>query len=149
MNYKIERVSFRVVRETPTDPRVITGPADVAALVRDVSMIPDDAREHFVMLMLNTKSRVVAWHHVSTGTLDGTLVHARDVFGPALRTMGVKSLVLVHNHPSGDPTPSVADIRLTRSLVEAGRIVEITIHDHVIVANGNESYVSLQEKGLL
>jgi DNA repair protein RadC len=71
------------------------------------------------------------------------------VLGPALRIMGVASLVLVHNHPSGDPIPSQDDIRLTRQLVEAGRLLDLTIHDHVIIGDGRDACVSFVEQGLL
>ena len=75
--------------------------------------------------MLDTKNRLIAFHAVSTGTLAQTLVHPRDVFGPALRTLGVASMILVHNHPSGDPTPSREDVRLTKQLVDCARILDL------------------------
>lgn len=149
-NYTIEAVKFQVVREPGApDPRLASGPADVVALVKTLGMIPDDAKEHFVVLMLNARNQCIAWHHVSEGTLNASLVHPREVFGPALRMLGVAGLVLVHNHPSGDPAPSREDIRLTRQLVEGARLLDMQIHDHVVIGNGTNTYVSFSERGLI
>lgn len=146
LNYVVTFVDFRVARELEEpDPRVLDSPAAVDALAREI--IPDDAKEHFLILMVNTKNQLVAVHEVSVGTLSASLVHPREVFGPALRTMGVASLILVHNHPSGDATPSREDVRLTRGLVEAARLLDLRIHDHVIVGNATGQYASMSERG--
>jgi DNA repair protein RadC len=144
-------VSFSVVREGTGGnagnlPR-LSEPAAVAALARQI--IPDDAKEHFWTLLLNSQNKLVAAHEVSTGTLSASLVHPREVFAPALRIMGIASLVLVHNHPSGDPTPSREDLRLTRQLVEGAKLLDLSIHDHVIVGSGTGTYVSLASQGRL
>jgi hypothetical protein len=89
------------------------------------------------------------FHRVSVGTLSASLVHPREVFGPALRTLGVAALILVHNHPSGDPTFSREDFQLTRQLVEAGRLLDIPIQDHVVIGNGSGAWLSFSERGLL
>ena len=147
-SYTVRSVTFRVVREPGApDPRELSTPSAVARLARDV--IPDDGREHFYAFLLDAKNRLVAVHHVPTGTLTASLVHPREVFAPALRTMGVASLILVHNHPSGDPTPSKADVRLTRELVEAGKLLDVPVHDHVIVGSGSEEDISLVERGVI
>src|SRR5207245_231716 len=106
VNYTVKQVSFRVVRENAvaTVKPVLSSPAEVREVARE--LIPDDAREHFFALYLNSQNRLVAAHEVSVGTLSASLVHAREVFGPALRLLGVASVILVHNHPSGDATPS-------------------------------------------
>jgi DNA repair protein RadC len=150
VNYRVREVRFSVVRESAFDPRELSNPAAVIDLVLALgdACIPDDAREHFIVLMLNAKNRLVAFHRVSTGTLSGTLVQPREVFGPALRTMGVASIVLVHNHPSGDPTPSREDLRLTRQLIEAGRLLDMPVHDHVVIGDAN-AWLSFSERGLL
>jgi DNA repair protein RadC len=146
--YTIKEVRFRVVREAGApDPRLLDQPGKVAELAHE--LVPDDAREHFFALYLNSRNQLVATHEVSVGTLSGSLVHPREVLGPALRVMGVASLVLVHNHPSGDPTPGQDDIRLTRQLIEAGKLLDLTIHDHVIIGDGRDAYVSFAERGLL
>jgi DNA repair protein RadC len=149
--YNLHVVSFSVVREDTEDHTgkrpILSEPAAVAALARQI--IADDAKEHFWALLLNSQNRLVAAHEVSTGTLSASLVHPREVFAPALRIMGIASLVLVHNHPSGDPTPSREDLRLTRQLVEGAKLLDLSIHDHVIVGNGTDAYVSLASRGEL
>src|SRR3989442_7782699 len=118
-NYRVRVVRFSIVRDGHAEPpRILSDPDAAATLARE--MIPDDAREHFGVFFLNARNGLVAYHEVSTGTLSASLVHPREVFGPALRLMGVASLILVHNHPSGDPEPSREDIRLTRQLVDDG-----------------------------
>jgi len=147
-NYCVHEVRFTVVRESGApDPWLLDQPSKAAELARDV--LPDDAREHFAVFCLDARLKLVALHFVSVGTLNASLVHPREVFGPALRLMGVASLVLVHNHPSGDPAPSREDIRLTRQLVEAGRLLDIPVHDHVVIGNGTGAHVSFAERGLL
>jgi hypothetical protein len=100
-NYTVRTVSFRLVREpeAPRRPR-LSDPATVATFARQ--LLPDDSREHFGILMLNAQNGLVAYHEVSVGTLNASLVHPREVFGPVLRVMGVASIILLHNHPSGD-----------------------------------------------
>jgi DNA repair protein RadC len=148
VNYTVRVVRFAVVREPAApQPRTLSEPDAVVTLAR--ALIPDDAREHFGILLLSTRHGLIAYHEVSTGTLSASLVHPREVFGPALRMLGVASLILVHNHPSGDPTPSQEDIRLTRQLVEGAKVFDLPIHDHVILGNGTSEYVSLASRGLL
>lgn len=144
-SYRIRSVTFRVVREPGApDPRELSTPSAVARLARDV--IPDDGREHFVVFLLNASLRVLGVHEVSVGTADASLVSPRDVFGAALRVLGTVAIILCHSHPSGDPTPSKADVRLTRELVEAGKLLDLPVHDHVIVSHEG-TYVSLAEHG--
>jgi DNA repair protein RadC len=153
--YKLHVVSFSLVREpAPSGSQPssharpqLNDPAGVANLARQI--IADDAKEHFWILMLDAQNRLVAAHEVSTGTLSATLVHPREVFGPALRVLGVASLVLLHNHPSGDITPSREDLRLTRQLVESGKLLDIPVHDHVIIGSGTHDYTSLATTGAL
>jgi DNA repair protein RadC len=149
VNYNVEVVRFRVVREhgvSRTRQAPLSAPSAVAALA--AQLIPDDAREHFGVLLLDAQNRLVVYHEVSTGTLSASLVHPREVFGPALRVMGVAAIVLVHNHPSGEPAPSREDLRLTRQLVDAGKLLDITVHDHIILGT-DDAYVSFAERGLL
>ena len=98
--------------------------------------------------MLDTRNRLLAFHNVSTGTLSATLVHPRDVFGPALRTLGVASIVLVHNHRSGDPCPSSEDLVLTRRLCEVGDLVGIRVLDHIVLGHDG-AFRSFADEGLL
>jgi DNA repair protein RadC len=147
--YKLHVVSFSVVREAaPEDqPRPkLNEPNAVAHLARQI--IADDAKEHFWALLLDSQNGLVAAHEVSTGTLSASLVvHPREVFGPTLRALGVASVVLIHNHPRGDVTSSREDLRLTRQLVKAGRLLDIRVHDHVIIGNGNQEHRSLAATG--
>src|SRR5262245_11006785 len=105
--YYLDVVTYRVVRETPTpDLRLLDSPAAVVEMVTALDVIPDDAREHVGVVMVDTRLHFVAHHEVSVGTLNHSLASPREVFGPALRTMGVAAIIMVHNHPSGDPAPS-------------------------------------------
>ena len=100
--------------------------------------------ECFVVLLLNTRRRVKGHQLVTTGTLDSTLVHPREVFRAAI-VSSASAVVLMHHHPSGDPTPSDADIQVTRQLVRAGEVINIKVLDHVIMGNSTQS--SLKELG--
>jgi DNA repair protein RadC len=103
-----------------------------------------EKREVFVVLLLDTKGCVIAQEIVSIGTLSETLIHPREVFYPAIRHKAA-SLILVHNHPSGDPTPSKEDYEITKVLVKAGNMLSIQIQDHLIV--GAISFISLRQEG--
>jgi DNA repair protein RadC len=147
--YRLKLATWTVVREPgQLSPRRLDGPAPSSELARDLARDADDGREHFWAVLLDSQLRYLLHTKVSVGTLTGTLVHPREVFGPALRE-GAASLVLVHNHPSGDPTPSREDIRLTRQLVDAGKLLDVPVHDHVTVGNGTDAWVSFAERGLL
>lgn len=100
--------------------------------------------ECFMVLVLNTRRRVKGHYLVSIGTLDTILVHPREVFKLALMT-SASAIVLMHNHPSGDPTPSEADIKVTRELIRAGQLLKIEVLDHVIM--GQPRHSSLRELG--
>lgn len=103
-------------------------------------------QEVFMVTLLNAKNRVIRSVTVSEGGLDATLARPRDVFAPAVRE-GAKGVILVHNHPSGDPNPSRSDINLTAQLKEAGELMGINVHDHVIIGDGE--WFSFAESGLL
>ena len=108
--------------------------------------------EEFHVLLLDTKNRLIRDVKVSKGTLNASLVHPREVFREAIRA-GAASVILVHNHPSGDPTPSGDDIRITREMMEAGRLLKIEVLDHIIVGKRDsgrtEDFVSVKEIGLI
>ena len=108
--------------------------------------------EEFHVLMLDTKNRLIRDIKVSKGTLNASLVHPREVFREAIRA-GAASVILGHNHPSGDPTPSGDDLRITRELIEAGRVLKIEVLDHIIVGKRDsgrtEDFVSVKEIGLI
>lgn len=104
-------------------------------------------REHFRVLALNTKNRLIRMFEVSVGSLNATIVHPRELFKDAVR-LSAASIVVVHNHPSGDPTPSGADIQLTRRIVKAGDVLGIDVLDHVVIGDGGQ-HSSLRDLGLM
>ena len=104
----------------------------------------DPERECFVVLLLNTRKRVKGHQLVTIGLMDTLLVHPREVFRAAIVSCAA-AIVLMHNHPSGDPTPSDADIKVTRDLIRAGQLLKIEVIDHVVMGNPNRS--SLRELG--
>ncbi|MDR0434810.1 MAG: DNA repair protein RadC [Gracilibacteraceae bacterium] len=119
----------------------IRQPADAVALLKDMR---DLDREHFRVLTLNTKNMVLGIETVSVGTLNTSVVHPRECFKPALRR-GANAVILAHNHPSGDPSPSNQDIEITQRLVECGKILGINVLDHIII--GDKNFISLKESG--
>lgn len=102
-------------------------------------------REHFFVVLLSTKNQVLGTELVSVGSLNASLAHPREIFKTCVRHSAA-SIILVHNHPSGDPSPSPEDILMTRRLIEAGRIMGIEVLDHVIIGDGR--YLSLRESGI-
>jgi DNA repair protein RadC len=133
----------RLAREGPLERMRIRGPRDVYDLCAPATR--DLAQEEFRVLLLNTQHAVVRELVVTRGTLDASIVHPREVFRAAI-TESAAAMILVHNHPSGDPTPSPEDREVTRQLAEAGRLVGIPVLDHVVVGDGR--YVSFVEAGL-
>jgi len=123
---------------------VITCPRDAADLVRNDLARAD--KEYFMVIMLNTKHRVIGKKVISIGHLSGSLVHPRELFKEVIRRSSA-AVIVVHNHPSGDPTPSREDIGVTKRLVEAGELLGIQVLDHIVV--GDNCYVSFREQGLL
>ncbi len=125
-------------------PMEIRGPDDVVALVS--KRLIKEAREHFVVLILNARHECLGYEVVSIGSLNASIVHPREVFLPAI-LHSAASVVLVHNHPSGDPEPSEEDLSITRRLVQVGELVGIGVLDHVIVAE--RGVVSLRARQML
>lgn len=147
MNYNPALVQLPLVRESMGE-RVRT-PADVYRVCSDIANL---AQESFHVLSLDSKNRLINRHLVSLGLVDASLVHPREVYRAAIGQDGACALVLTHNHPSGDPTPSAEDLRITRQLIEAGRIIDIKVLDHVVIGrpvNGSPAFVSMRESGLV
>lgn len=129
------------------------------AAVRPVVSTPEDVvrlcgtqlrgldREHFWALVLSTKNQLLRMVEVSVGSLNASIVHPRELFKEAVR-ISAASIVVVHNHPSGDPTPSGADLQLTRRLSRAGEVLGIELIDHIVIGDGG-AHVSLREMGVL
>lgn len=134
----------RLAVSSSPNRRSIRLPRDVADL-----MLPELShltQEHFVCLFLNTKNHVIGKQTIFVGSLDASIVHPREVFKEAIKRSSA-SVICLHNHPSGDPTPSREDIAITRTLREVGDLVGIALLDHVII--GDNKYVSLKEQGYL
>jgi DNA repair protein RadC len=145
MNYATALINLPLVCEAKGGK--IDTPEAVAAVCCDLSGL---AQESLHVLTLNTKNVMINRHLVGLGSVSSAPVTAREAFRSAI-CEGAASVVIVHNHPSGDPTPSREDIEATRSLIEAGRIVGIPVFDHVIMgrdAEGNAAHLSLRERNL-
>lgn len=138
----------RLSREATGETPLLDSPARVADLLRE-ELRPLEV-ETFHVLLVNTRRRLLAAERLSQGTLDTLLVHPREVFRRAI-VAGAAALILAHNHPSGDPTPSEADIRVTRDLIRAGQLLKIEVLDHVILGRRSTGrdcdYSSLRELG--
>ncbi|MDE2812820.1 MAG: DNA repair protein RadC [Gemmatimonadota bacterium] len=122
---------------------VVSAPGDALSYVMDIK---DQQREHFKTLFLNARNQIVHAELTSIGSLSSAIVHPREVFQWAVQYHAA-SVILVHNHPSGDVSPSQDDINLTRRLVQAGEILGIDVLDHLIV--GSDDFISMKERGLI
>lgn len=146
----MKEICVKIVRETPVD-YITDKPTAIVEYwkdnVRGMSSF-DSEKEFLVVLILDSKLKVKAHSVVSMGLLNQTLVHAREVFRPAIAYAGAH-IVLVHNHPSNDPTPSSDDLRSTREMLQAGVLLGIPLLDHVVIASNGEKFSSLRELGLL
>jgi DNA repair protein RadC len=141
----------RLVQESVGENPRVSSPEEAAAVLRERARGLD--REVFWVLLLDIKSRLmVPPCEVSKGTLNSSLVHPREIFKPAIQHSAA-NVILAHNHPSGDPSPSAQDIKITRKLIEAGRTLEIAVLDHVIIGRktreGSDDFTSLRESGLV
>ncbi len=138
----------RMARECRSESPLLDTPEGVADLLREE--VRRFEVESFFAVLLNTRRRLIRVEPVSQGTLDTILVHPREVFRPAIAA-NASAIVLVHNHPSGDPTPSEADIKVTRDLIRAGQLLKIDVLDHIILGkpstDRSQDYISLRELG--
>lgn len=138
----------RMEQERREESPVLDNPETVVSFIRESNRLK--SVESFQVLLLNTRKKLIRVEEISEGTLDTLLVHPRDVFRAAI-TANAAGIVLVHNHPSGDPTPSDADIKVTRDLIRAGQLLKIEVVDHIIIgrasAQRTKDYSSLRELG--
>jgi DNA repair protein RadC len=138
------RMAMEMRQESPT----LDCPERIADLLREENRAYDV--ENFQVVLLNTRRRLIRVETISQGTLDTILVHPREVFKSAIAA-NAAAVVLAHNHPSGDPTPSEADIKVTRDLIRAGQLLKIEVLDHVIIGRATQErprdFVSLRELG--
>ena len=122
---------------------IIRSPEDVVQVGKSFMRIHEEPEEYMYMICLNTKNRVIGVFEISHGNVNSSIVGTREVFQKALLANAV-SIILMHNHPSGDPSPSKQDIEITRRLSEAGKLIGIEVLDHIIIG---DRYTSLKEKG--
>ena len=115
-------------------------------VVLQVGYIRDKSREHFIAIFLNARNELIFRKHIFIGTLNASLVHPREIFKEALEH-NAASIILVHNHPSGDPEPSEDDLEITKRIIEAGKIMGIEVIDHIIITKTN--VFSFKEKRLI
>jgi DNA repair protein RadC len=141
-------LAHKMARELQDESPVLDNPQNVVALVRAKNLVK--SVETLQVLLLNTRKRLIRVEEVIDGTIDQLLVHPREVFKSAIAA-NAAAVVLVHNHPSGDPTPSEADIKVTRDLIRAGQLLKIEVIDHVIIGRASaeraKDYSSLRELG--
>lgn len=144
--YRIPNFNLILVREgsNRTNCKTIRGPEDAHEIARQE--LDTSPCEKFLVILLNTKNAVIGTSIVSSGTLNAALVHPREVFQRAILS-NAAAIIVAHNHPSGNTSPSSEDIALTKKLVESGKILDIPVLDHIII--GDYGYASLKEKGLL
>ena len=143
----IPRFDVRLVRDgrvATLEPTIIRRPEDTLPVLE--AELSELGYEKFIALALNTKNHVTAVLPVSSGSLNASIVHPRELFQRAILA-NCASLILAHNHPSGDPAPSPEDIALTRKLIDAGLLLDIPVLDHIVLGYGR--YVSFKERGLI
>jgi DNA repair protein RadC len=138
------RVRLSLVREAAERPYAVRHAGDVVGLLR--SFLGDDPRERFVVVYVDTKHRPIAIHDAHVGTCDSSPVHPREVFGPAV-SLSAAAIVVAHNHPSGDPTPSQQDRAVTERLRAAGELLGIEVLDHLVI--GDSRYFSFASETVL
>ena len=144
----ISFLNLRVVKETSGRYDVrkkIQSPNDIFNIAQNVIQANEYAEENLWLITLDTKNNITGIFTVSTGSLNSSIVHPREVFKRAV-LQNASSIIICHNHPSGDPAPSQEDINITKRLYEAGRILGIELLDHIII--GDNKYTSLKEKGV-
>lgn len=139
----IKELISRMQREKKQQLKIITTPKEA---IEYFGFLEDKETEEFWVLMLNTKNAVIDSKCVSIGTLNAALAQPREIFNVAIRHMA-SSIIVAHNHPSGDCTPSTEDIAVTRSIIKAGRLLNIECIDHIII--GRQKSISLKQEGMI
>lgn len=142
--YQAVETKLMTVKEASST--ILRDPEEVTKVCKDLAHL---AQESFQVLTINAKNRLIDRHMITLGVADACLVHPREVFRACVEDSAV-AFIMVHNHPSGDTNPSAEDLRITRQLIEAGKIMDIKAVDHVIIGreNGEAKGFSLREEGL-
>jgi DNA repair protein RadC len=134
----------RLATETPEERPTIHSPGDLAALIQyEMSTFE---QEHLRVILLNTRNGLIGWEDIYRGSLNASQVRIGELFRAAIRR-NAAAIILTHNHPSGDPSPSSDDVAVTRAVVQAGKLMDINVLDHLIIGQGGR-YVSMKERGL-
>ena len=141
--FAVKELSKRWLKQKDK-PRIVHGPEDAAAYAME--HLAWEKKENFCVMLLNTKNHVIGWHVISIGSLTASVVHPREVFAPAILHHAA-TVILFHNHPSGEPTPSREDIAVTQRLSKIGTVMDIPVLDHIIISGSN--FVSMKEKGFV
>jgi DNA repair protein RadC len=138
-------LGHRLAVESPDERPTINSPADAAALVAyEMSALE---QEHLRVILLDTRNRVLDIVEVYKGSVNSSQVHVGELFKPAIRR-NATAVIVVHNHPSGDPTPSPDDVAVTRAIVQAGKLLDVDVLDHMVIGQGQGKWVSMKERGL-
>ncbi len=133
----------RLALESPDERPTVNSPADAAALLAyEMSALE---QEHLRVILLDTRNRVLDIVEIYKGSVNSSQVHVGELFKPVIRR-NATALIVVHNHPSGDPTPSPDDVAVTRAIVQAGKLLDVDVLDHMVIGQGR--WVSLKERGL-
>ncbi len=140
--HRIHTISIEAADHAFDFPRVDDS-AMAARISRAIFQRLNTDRENFVVLALSSRGQITGYHCVATGTLSHVLTHPREIFKSAI-LLSAASIIVVHNHPSGDPTPSPEDLSLTHMLERAGDLLQIPLHDHLVIGQG-ERYVSIYQ----
>ena len=149
---KISILNLRVVKEREVNYNAglwlkVTQPENILDIAIDGLRLHEQAEESFYICTLDTKNQVTGIFEVSRGSLNASIVHPREVFKRAL-VQNANSIICIHNHPSGDPTPSREDISTTNRLVEAGNLLGVSVLDHIIIGD-EQKYVSLKQRNII
>lgn len=147
---KIKKIALKMIEEGTIDLDIsenhILGPELVAKAARKI--IGDKDREYLIVFLLNTKNKITSVEISSEGSLNSSIVHPREVFKAAVLA-NAASIIIAHNHPSGDTEPSEEDINITRRIYEASKILGIELLDHIIVGFNTQEYCSLHREGII
>jgi len=135
----------RLARESVEDRKTISSPEEAAALVSfEMSALE---QEHLKLILLDSRNRVLDIVEAYKGSVNSAQVQVGELFKPAIRR-NAPALIVVHNHPSGDPTPSPDDVAITRAIVQAGKLLNVDVLDHLVIGKGHDNWVSLKKRGL-
>jgi len=146
---EINKLSVKLIRESGvnySDNPITSSPQGVVNIMESLYNLRDEPIENFIILMLDTKNKIIGSSLISRGTVNSTLISPRNVFQTALLGNAV-NIILVHNHPSGNTEPSKEDKGITRRLVDGGKLLGIGVLDHIIIGDGR--YTSLKQEGML